>query len=54
MLCVIAKIDPKSKARFLKLQEKIEKTRHLGETLHGHITLVVVYRRRRGGVHRVL
>ena len=40
MLCVIAKIDPKSKARFLKLQEKIEKLGISVKALHGHITLV--------------
>ena len=40
MLCVIAKIDPKSKARFLKLQEKIEKLGVSVKALHGHITLV--------------
>ena len=51
MLCVIAKIDPKSKARFLKLQGKIEKLGISVKALHGHITLVSY---RRGGVHRVL
>lgn len=40
MLCVIAKIDPKSKARFLKLQGKIEKLGISVKALHGHITLV--------------
>lgn len=40
MLCVIAKIDPKSKTRFLKLQGKIEKLGISVKALHGHITLV--------------
>ena len=40
MLCVIAKIDPKSKARFLKLQGEIEKLGISVKALHGHITLV--------------
>lgn len=40
MLCVIAKIDPKSKARFLKLQGKIERLGISVKALHGHITLV--------------
>ena len=40
MLCVIAKIDPKSKARFLKLQGKIEKLGISVKALHGHITIV--------------
>ncbi len=54
MLCVIAKIDPKSKARFLKLQEKIEKLGISVKSAARAHYACVVYRRRRGGVHRVL
>ena len=40
MLCVIAKIDPKSRERFLKLQGVIERLGIPVKALHGHITLV--------------
>ena len=40
MLCVIAKIDPASRACFLKLQREIKKLGIPVKALHGHITLV--------------
>ena len=39
MLCVIAKIDPASRARLLELQKEIEKLGIPVRALHGHITL---------------
>lgn len=39
MLCEIAKIDPASRARLLKLQGEIEKLGIPVKALHGHITL---------------
>lgn len=39
MLCMIAKIDPASRARLLQLQGEIEKLGIPVKALHGHITL---------------